>query len=180
VGLGDVIYAGSHGQEIEFPGGRRFENPDSLRAVPSLAEAERLLRSRLVGLAGIAVERKPFAIAVHTRNAVSEAARVSAGLITSNLAEEVGGLVVRKGKEIHEVRPDVDWDKGRAIQYLMGLVDGHTPLFVGDDDTDEDGFAVVREAGGVGVIVAVGDERLTSADYRIDLQGGVVEFLAGF
>lgn len=166
LGLPGVVYAGSHGQEISFPNDTRFENPESVEHLGALDKAERLLTEGLAWVDGIQIERKPFAIAVHTRRAGSESDRVRAG----ELASEVGanaGLVVRGGKEVHELRPDVDWHKGRAIEYLLGSLEGRVPLFIGDDETDEDGFSAVLKKGGVAIIVANDEDRRTLAEFRL-------------
>jgi trehalose-phosphatase len=166
LGLSGVVYAGSHGQEISFPNDTYFENPASVEHLGALDKAERLLTEGLVGAEGIQIERKPFAIAVHTRRAESDFDRVRAG----EMAAEVGasaGLVVRPGKEVHELRPDVDWHKGRAIEYLLGRLDGHVPLFIGDDETDEDGFSAVLKKGGVAIIVADDQDRKTLAEFSL-------------
>jgi trehalose-phosphatase len=166
LGLSGVVYAGSHGQEISFPNDTYFENPASVEHLGTLDKAERLLTEGLAGVEGIQIERKPFAIAVHTRRAGSESNRVRAG----ELAYEVGasaGLVVRTGKEVHELRPDVDWHKGRAIEYLLGNLEGHVPLFIGDDETDEDGFSSVLRRGGVAIIVSDDKDRRTLAEFKL-------------
>lgn len=46
-----------------------------------------------------------------------------------------------------EIRPRIDWDKGRALQYLIQNLDlndsdDFLPLYIGDDKTDEDAFKV--------------------------------------
>src|SRR3546814_16206263 len=59
-------------------------------------------------------------------------------------------------------------DKGSAITAMLGEPPfaGHRPVFLGDDLTDEPGFAACAAAGGVGVLV--GPLRDTAATYRLD------------
>jgi trehalose-phosphatase len=176
LGLSGVVYAGSHGQEISFPNDIRFESPESIKHLGALDKAERLLTEGLSDVDGVQVERKPFAIAVHTRRAGSEADRLRAGEMASEVASSAG-LVVRKGKEVHELRPDVDWHKGRAIEYLLGDLEGHVPLFIGDDETDEDGFSSVLKRGGVAIIVADDGERRTLAEFKLKDTNATTTFL---
>ncbi|MFQ5701045.1 MAG: trehalose-phosphatase, partial [Acidobacteriota bacterium] len=79
--------------------------------------------------------------------------------------------------------PDVDWNKGAAVEWLIERLHagGTKPsaVYIGDDLTDEDAFRRLR-AGGYGIIV--GGDRPTFARYRLDDTGEVVEllgFLAG-
>ena len=72
-----------------------------------------------------------------------------------------GEIVVRPGKEAFEIRPSVEWDKGKTLLWLLekSTVAGGEPpwpLCVGDDRTDEDAF---REIGERGVTVYVGTPR---------------------
>lgn len=166
VGLPGIIYSGSHGQEINFPDGTRFEYPDSVEYLGQLDKAERLLTERLPESGGVWVERKPFSIAVHTRLADSQERREDAQENAEQVASSLG-LGVHPGKEVVELRPPVDWNKGKAITYLLGFLSGGTPLFVGDDETDEEGFAEVRRHRGVSVVVEKSNDRLTAADYRL-------------
>jgi trehalose 6-phosphate phosphatase len=67
------------------------------------------------------------------------------------------------GKKVLELRPNVDWDKGKALQMLLERIDRsgpHVPLFVGDDETDEDAFRAVADSG---IGVRVGDSQVASA-----------------
>ncbi len=93
-----------------------------------------------------------------------------------------------RGKKVFEIRPDVDWDKGRAVRWLLAHLGldrpGVVPVYIGDDLTDEDAF---RELAGAGLAVAVRDgardgARNTSADFALDDPQDVrafLEFLGG-
>src|SRR5690606_25786487 len=65
-----------------------------------------------------------------------------------------------EGKELLEVRPAVDWDKGRAVEFLLDQISppaGTPVVYLGDDRTDEDAFRALRKQtrlSGEGVIVA--------------------------
>jgi trehalose-phosphatase len=87
--------------------------------------------------------------------------------------------VLRGGKEIHELRPAIDWDKGAALTHLRDLLPGEpTPLYVGDDDTDEDGFLAVRKLGGLGILVGETSGGDTWADFTISDPAQAIDFLA--
>lgn len=70
-------------------------------------------------------------------------------------------LHITRGRKVLEVRPKVQWDKGRALAFLMEHLGVSTaedvlPLYIGDDRTDEDAFKVLRERkeGGMGILVS--------------------------
>jgi alpha,alpha-trehalase len=66
VGLDGLFYAGSHGFDIAGPGGLRKEHERAAEFLPALAHAEERLRGTVAGIDGALVERKKFAIAIHT------------------------------------------------------------------------------------------------------------------
>jgi trehalose-phosphatase len=179
VGIDGLIYAGSHGQEIDMLDGSRYEHPASLSAAAALDRAESSLRHLLLDADGVVVERKPFSIAVHVRNARSEYARSLAAHVSAEIAREEG-LIARRGKEIWELRPNVAWDKGKAIEHLIDEVaPGCIPVFIGDDETDEDGFRAVGRRGGLGIVVVPPkNDRRTSALYRLSDSREVTAFLS--
>ena len=79
--------------------------------------------------------------------------------IVDEVAAGHAQLRKRGGKKIFELQPDVDWDKGRAINWLthaLGLNhSGVVVIYIGDDETDEDAFRILRERGtGIGIRVA--------------------------
>ena len=70
-----------------------------------------------------------------------------------------------------------DVDKGRALHTLMAEAPfkGRTPVFVGDDLTDEFGFAAASAAGGWSVLV--GEREPTQAQYQLDCPSAVHAWL---
>jgi trehalose 6-phosphate phosphatase len=59
------------------------------------------------------------------------------------------------GKAVLELRPDVEWDKGRAVRWLLGRVaPSGIGIYLGDDLTDETAFAALR-GDGIGIAVGV-------------------------
>lgn len=179
VSVEGLTYSGSHGFEILMPDGERVEQEKAGEAVPLLDQAEGLLVDGATGLPGIMIERKPYAIAVHTRRARSEEARAAAGDLANEVASRFEGLVLRGGKELHELRPAIDWDKGAALVHLRSLLpDDPAPLYVGDDETDEDGFWAVRREGGLGILVGERKGGDTWADFTLSEPRQTIEFLS--
>ncbi|WP_373692367.1 trehalose-phosphatase [[Mycobacterium] kokjensenii] len=179
VGLDGIWYAGSHGFELTGPDGTHHQNDTAAGAVPVLAAAAVALRERLGALPGIMVEHKRFAVAVHYRNAARD--RVSEVLAAVRDAGRRDGLRVTTGREVIELRPELDWDKGRTLRWLLDRMPGvATPVFLGDDITDEDAFDAVAESGGAGILVRHNDDgdRATAARYALDSPAQAVEFTA--
>jgi trehalose 6-phosphate phosphatase len=87
---------------------------------------------------------------------------------------DVDDLVVTAGKEVFELRPRIDWDKGSTISRIAEATpEDWMTVYVGDDTTDEDAFGAVRPEG-VGVLVG---DRDTDATMRLPGQAAVAPFL---
>jgi trehalose 6-phosphate phosphatase len=171
VGLDALYYAGSHGFDISGPNGFRMEYEAAQQARPALVAAADTLEAALADVAGAAVERKRFAVAVHYRRvAETEVGRVRA--VVDRVAVAHPELRQTGGKKVFELRPRVEWDKGRAVLWLLevlGLAETDvTALYIGDDETDEDAFAALatRGAGSVGILVTEAP-RPTAAAYQL-------------
>jgi trehalose 6-phosphate phosphatase len=129
---------------------------------------------RLAGEApGLLVEDKPFSVAIHYRQAPHEQARVAQAM--AELARSTG-LTLQQGKMVIEIRPP-GADKGDAVRAFMAEPDfaGARPLFVGDDLTDEHGFAAAAAMGGAGILV--GPARDTAARWRLPDVPSVIRWL---
>lgn len=178
VGLEGLVYAGSHGFDIKGPDGLRLEHEGGRECLPDLEQAEAELGARLSSVAGARVERKRFAIANHYRN-VGESDVPQVEQAVSEVAALHERLRISGGKKVLELRPDIQWDKGRAVLWLLealGLDGGGVlPFYVGDDVTDEDAFEVLSTRG-LGVLVG-SPEYKTNATYGLRDTAEVQRFL---
>lgn len=153
----DFPIGGSHGAELRgVEGAQMPERPAALDDVAA----------RFSGLAatipGVLVETKPLGVGLHYRGVPEAEAACRA--LAQQLAADTG-LTLQEGKMVFELR--AAGDKGGAIAALMAAPPfaGSRPIFVGDDLTDEPGFAVAARLGGAGVLV--GPVRATEAAYRL-------------
>lgn len=182
VGVQGIWYAGSHGFELTAPDGTHHQNDAAATAVPVLERAAGELRERLSAIPGVAVEHKRFGVAVHYRNAARD--RVGEVAAAVRAAGRHDGLRVTTGREVIELRPDMDWDKGKTLRWVLDHLTGAesgplTPVYLGDDITDEDAFDAIRE-GGVPILVRHYDDgdRATAARYALDSPARAGEFTA--
>lgn len=159
--FGEPIFliSGSHGTEFHWPDGRVSAPPEYEFAPAMVARLDALAAER----PGVFVERKPFGVAVHYRLAPEcEKACIA---LAEQIAKETG-LVVQPGKMVIELKFAAA-HKGVAVERLMQEepMRAGRPIFIGDDMTDEAGFAASARLGGAGVLV--GAPRPTAAAYRL-------------
>ena len=161
VGIEGIHYAGSHGFDIAAPGGRRVAHEQGRRCLPALRRAEQDLDEHVRQISGAWVERKRFAVAVHYRM-VDERHLGSLEDAVVRTAARHPSLRISGGKKVWELRPDVDWDKGKAVLWLLEALDldgkATMPIYIGDDVTDEDAFDAIRERG-LGIVVEAHNRR---------------------
>ncbi|HXU64204.1 MAG TPA: trehalose-phosphatase, partial [Polyangia bacterium] len=117
LGVPGIWYAGSHGFELTAPDGTHHQNDAAAAAIPVLEEAAGQLRGRLGVIPGVVVEHKRFGVAVHYRNA--ERDRVGEVLAAVRGAGRRDALRVTTGREVIELRPDLDWDKGKTLRWVI-------------------------------------------------------------
>jgi len=162
----EAILAGSHGFEIAAPGSAAPAVRKGSEFLPELDAAEGALRRRLAAVPGHRLERKTFDISVHYRG-VAEAEVPQVERAVDRVLADCPRLRKSHGKRVFQLQPRVDWDKGRALRWILE----HQPdadamaVYLGDDITDEDAFRAVA-ADGLGIVVQDGP-RLTAAHYRL-------------
>jgi alpha,alpha-trehalase len=178
VGLEDLIYAGSHGFDISGPGGIDVQHEEGAAFAAIVRRAAGRLREALAPVEGALVEPKRFAVAVHYRQ-VAEVEMPAVEAAVDQVLAEAPDLRKTYGKKVFELRPRLDWDKGKAVLRVLETLGLHgrdvLPFFLGDDTTDEDAFAALAERG-IGILVGC-PARDTAASYVLDRPAEVQQFL---
>jgi len=171
-----IVYAGSHGFDIAGAGGLRRELGFAYLSVLDTAETE--LREALDEIPGAQLERKHFSVAAHYRNVnENDASRVA--LAVDAVATRHHELRKMDGKKVYELLPDIDWNKGKAVLWLLETLDlarGKVlPIYIGDDRTDEDAFWTLKSRG-IGILVSE-QSQVTAANYWLRNPDEVERFL---
>ena len=160
--------AGVHGAELRLPG------TDRIQLAPRRASAiVARLRARFVDVPDVIVEDKGAAVAVHFARCPQREAECEAALLEA--MRTIPGMRMQKGHHVREALP-ADSDKGTALGVLMQHAPfaGRSPVFAGDDRTDEAAFAEVNARDGISVKVGSGP---TQAHYRLGTPGQVLQWL---
>lgn len=175
VGINTIYYAGSHGLDIAGPG---HEKQIGVEALPALEKIEKEARKKSEHWEGTRIERKEFVVAIHYRQADENTSQkvLEYGRKVADANDE---LKVVENKKVVELRPDIPWNKGKAIDYLIDELsenrDDVLPIFIGDDVTDEDGFEFLMHRG-IGIVT--GDHGKPSyARYKLKDTDEVKKFL---
>ncbi|MDE2040246.1 MAG: trehalose-phosphatase [Elusimicrobia bacterium] len=181
VGVPGLIYVGNHGLEIEEPDGASWVHPQASRQAKLMRRLAGRLAVELKGLPGILIEDKTLTLTVHYRLLPrSRSPRPIAARIRALLRGLEDRVALRSGKKVWEIRPALRWNKGHALRRLLGpsaIAEGWLPVFIGDDQTDEEGFASL---GPHALTVRVGYKKGSRARFRLRSQGEVAPLLEHF
>ncbi|XP_039046777.1 probable trehalose-phosphate phosphatase F isoform X4 [Hibiscus syriacus] len=178
VGLTELYYAGSHGMDIMGPVSHAESDghPNCIRStdqqgkevklfqparefIPMIDEVFKTLVLNTRDIKGAKVENHKFCTSVHYRN-VEEKNWPTIAQRVHDILKDYPRLRLTHGRKVLEIRPVIDWNKGKAVEFLLeslGLSDRDDVLaiYIGDDKTDEDAFKVIRESNlGYGILVS--------------------------
>lgn len=175
-GMDGIVYAGNHGLEVHSP----FFTMTYDIGLQAREELEGL-RAAFSGLAekfkGVIFEDKGFTLTVHYRLLSSRSFETFKESFDAAASGALGRGHVRLGqsKKAFEIKANVRWDKGKAMEWLLDrpMFSGTTPLYIGDDETDKDSY---RAIGTRGLSVNVGGA-VDEARYYLQAQEEVVTFL---
>jgi trehalose 6-phosphate phosphatase len=184
VSVDGIYYAGNHGLEIEGPDLQYVSRPARLTQ-SLIKELAGELAAALKNVGGIIVEDKGLSLSVHYRLVSPEDEDTVADTfrrLTRPLLED-GRIRVTSGKKVYEVRPPIDWHKGRAVEAIIIEMKSALDLqhlltvYLGDDVTDEDAFKVLKRPEGWSIFVGK-ENPASAAEYYLESVSEVEEFLA--
>jgi trehalose-phosphatase len=174
VGLDNLVYAGSHGFDIAGPGGRSMQHEMGSGFSELLSSVRKRLEQELTGIEGLLIEPKKSSVAVHYRLVPDEQDRQRIKSAVDGILADHSDLRNKPGKMVWDIQPEIDWDKGKAVLWLLEALGLDSPdvlpMYLGDDITDEDAFRALKGRG-LGIFVghegAEGGDRATAADYGL-------------
>lgn len=175
VSIEGLFYAGNHGFEILFRG-EIWVHPEAERLRPILKSVARELKRELSSVEGVLMEDKGLSVAIHYRQVTEKSPRELRRLISQVIRPYRGILRIATNKKVYEVRPDIDWDKGKAVRKIseMLAIPSLLRVYIGDDRTDEDAFRVLE---GEDISILVGTRKHSGAGYFCRSSGQVLSFL---
>jgi trehalose-phosphatase len=180
VNLEELIYAGSHGFRIKGPDGLKMKHKKSQEILPDLSDVEKEVSEHFKeGPPGVQIERKMYAIAIHYRNS-NESDIPAIKEIVNHVLKNYPDLKKGEGKKIIEIKPDINWHKGKAIAWILDSLELSNdrdvlPVYLGDDVTDEDAFKTIYE-NGIGILVGSHGKK-SAARFRLNDVDEVRAFL---
>lgn len=182
VGLCGIIYAGNHGLEIEAPG-LKFQTAVSRHTKAALKNIGEDLKCKLSDVKAVFMEDKGLTLSVHYRLVKKDSVINKLKSILENVLEPylaAGKIKVGMGKKVIEIKPALEWNKGKAVEWLLKKSrvrrrgNQTLPIYIGDDSTDEDAFKVLRKKA---LPIAVGKSGKSLAHYFLNDTGEVISFL---
>jgi len=190
VQLNSLLYAGSHGFDI-----RGAQNLPMKQVAtdfrPFLLQCYKELSNQLKDFPGALVEDNDFSISVHFRKVDPAYVPAIEKLVDKEIEKGSKKLIKKFGKKVFEIRPQIDWDKGKAVNWLLQSMFQRKkrkkktrksqeiiPIYIGDDISDEDAFRELRRyENSISIHVHGKEDRTTDASYVLRDVSQVETFL---
>jgi trehalose 6-phosphate phosphatase len=175
VGISKIIYVGNHGYEI-LAGGKHWIHPAAKKSIPLFKKIKAELEKKL-HYQGLLIEDKGLTLSLHYRSLAKSALPAFKKDFKLALMPWRRAIKITSGKKVYEVRPPLNWDKGQAVRWLIKnlKLQKYAPVYIGDDQTDEDAFKVLK---GRGLTYLVGKTSRTAAKRRFGRINDVYRFLS--
>jgi len=179
IGIKGIFYAGSHGFDIKGPGGFTMIHPVAKKTIPLVAEIIEQLKENFHNIEGALVEEKKFSVAAHYRKVKNQKDLQYIEETVNNVIKKYDELRLLKGKKVFEILPNIDWNKGKAVRWIMDALeiswDKTSAFYIGDDTTDEYAFRAIITRG---TAIMVTDEPLnpSTADFQLNSPKEVKKF----
>jgi len=171
-----IYYSGSHGLEIEREN-IKYIHPEAKTIKPLIDRIYRRLIEEMRDFRDVFVEKKAFSFTLHYRRVLPEQRNNLKKLFFRILKDfNQEKIKILKGKMVFEVMPAVDWDKGKAVLFIINYFNKKFfPIFIGDDKTDETVFKAIKNTG---LAVRIGHSKNTEAIYYLKNQKEIYKFLS--
>ena len=166
VGIDTLAYIGNHGLEMCWRD-KHWVHPEAEKIRPALEGILKRVRIRTRSLKGVLVEDKRLTASIHYRLLAPEAWSKLKKIIDEETQIHKRLFIITEGKRVFELRPRLEWDKGRGIlQFIQWLALEKAPIkvYIGDDRTDEDAFKALEKDG---LTILVGRKKDSLALYRV-------------
>ncbi len=175
-----ILLAGTYGIELQTPEGERIDRVEYEAIRPALDGLKPRWLRLIAGREGFFLEDKGWALALHARfadDAEAEEVLDTAYRMATEVASSRQLFRLLGGHKFLEVGPMLA-HKGQTVDYLLNRYGwpGALPLYLGDDDKDEDAFGVIKARGGIAILVAA-EPRNTRADCRLESPQAVRHWL---
>lgn len=159
-----LIYSGNHGFEIKGPK-IKFLHPAYKNFRPYIKDIKFELLKKVKGVKGCLLEDKIVTLSLHYRLVGSKEIPFLKKAIKESACAFRKKIKVTQGKKVFEIRPRLNWDKGKALKTIAKLIkkkQNDLTIYIGDDKTDNDAFKVM---GKKDISIFVGKDKNSSAKY---------------
>lgn len=185
VKLEELYYAGSHGMDIEGPANRKDNKSIVFQPASEflvmIDKVTKDLAEKIKAIHGARVENNKFCVSVHFR-CVDEKKWGELAQLVKEVLDNYPKLKMTHGRKVLEIKPIIEWNKGKALEFLLDALgfaksSNVLPIYIGDDRTDEDAFKVLQKRKqGFGILVSKFPKE-TSAAYTLQDPSEVMCFL---
>jgi trehalose-phosphatase len=152
-----ILLGGTYGIELQTPQGEHIERVSYSAVRPALDALKPRWEALLVGRKGFFLEDKGWTLALHARFAEEQAAGevLAAARRMADEAASSGPFRILSGRKFLEIGPTLA-HKGRAVEYILQEYawPGALPVYLGDDERDEEAFGAIKAQRGIAILVA--------------------------
>ena len=177
MGIKKITYISNHGFQIS--GDKiKWIHPDAKCNISILKKIFLSLNNALKSFPETFVEDKILTLSVHFRNEKNNFIPFVKKIVAKSIQPFQENIIKTTGKKVIEIRPNINWNKGKAILKILALLqhrrNKNSIIYIGDDKTDEDAFRALRNKA---ITVHVGSNRNTKAHYYLHNTNQVKTFL---
>lgn len=172
VPVSGVLLAGTYGIELKLSTGERINRVEYSEIRPVLDTIKPVWQDLIAGRDGFFLEDKGWALALHGRFSTEQQAERVLSVARDHATRTIEQTPNKEfrilgGHKFLEIGPGLA-HKGRTVRHLLGEYPNPDalPIYLGDDDKDEEAFGVIHEHDGIAILVGA-KGRHTSADGRL-------------